>query len=374
MAANFQRPLPEEYENLSREETDSRIAAGKEALKERLLILGHHYQRDDIVKFADLTGDSFKLAKLASERREADYIVFCGVHFMAESADILSQPHQIVILPNLEAGCSMADMAVIEDVEACWLALQEDLDDSVVPVTYINSAADLKAFVGRNGGTVCTSSNAPAALRWAWEQRPRVLFFPDEHLGRNSSLRMGIGEDEMVVWDPRRELGGLARRSHGEGGNSAESLRRARIILWNGHCSVHMRFTTQQIEAARQRFPDVFVIVHPECRREVVDMADAFGSTEQIAKAVREAPSGSVIAVGTEINLVHRLAAQHPDKKIFCLNETVCLCSTMYRIHPRYLAWALNNLVEGRVVNRIEVPAGIAEWARTALDRMLRLA
>jgi quinolinate synthase len=363
MATNFQQPLPEEYEHLSPEEIDSSIAAGKEALGKRLLILGHHYQRDDIVKFADLTGDSFKLAKLASEKREAEYIVFCGVHFMAESADILSQPHQVVILPNMAAGCSMADMAVIEDVEACWRALQENVGDSVVPITYINSDAELKAFVGRNGGTVCTSSNAPAALRWAWEQKPRVLFFPDEYLGRNCSLRMGIAENEMIVWDPLDPLGE----------NSPESVARARIILWKGYCSVHMRFTTQQIEQARKRYPEVFVIVHPECRREVVDMADASGSTEQIAKTVREAPSGSVIAVGTEVNLVHRLAAQHPDKNVFCLNGTVCLCSTMYRIHPRYLAWVLDNLAEGRVVNRVQVPAATAKWARVALDRMLSL-
>jgi len=359
--ATVQVALPEEYLDLDEAETFRRITYAKDRLGERLLILGHHYQRDEIIQFADATGDSYKLARHASETTAAEYIVFCGVHFMAESADILSQPHQAVILPNIAAGCSMADMADIADVEECWEQLTRF--GQWLPITYINSAASLKAFVGKNGGAVCTSSNASKALTWGWEQADRLMFFPDEHLGRNTALHLGVTEEQMVVWDPRQALGG----------NSPEQLKSARLVLWKGYCSVHMRFSVAQIEQARKRYPGVRVIVHPECTREVVDAADQYGSTEQIIKAVEQSEPGSTWAIGTEINLVHRLAAKHTDKTIFCLNPTVCVCSTMYRIHPRYLAWALDNLVAGRVVNRVEVPAETAEWARVALSRMLSL-
>jgi quinolinate synthase len=359
-----ERPkVPAQYLRMSEQELDQRIAAAKAALGKRVVILGHHYQRDEIIKFADYRGDSYKLSQLAAQRSDAEYIVFCGVHFMAETADILSQPHQIVILPNLEAGCSMADMANIYDVEDCWETLTEISDKRIVPITYMNSAANLKAFVGRNDGVVCTSSNAPGAMRWAFERGDQVLFFPDQHLGRNTGVKLGIGLDEMIVWDPNQPLGG----------NTPEAIRNARIILWRGWCSVHQRFTVQQIEWARKKYPDINVIVHPECRYEVVQAADDNGSTEYIIKVISNAPPGTKWAVGTEINLVNRIAKEHPDKLVFCLDPIVCPCSTMYRIHPAYLAWVMEALVRGEVINQIKVDEETARWARIALERMLSI-
>jgi quinolinate synthase len=359
-----QEPLPEWYHQLSEDETAARIARAKEALGSRLLILGHHYQRDEIVRWADYVGDSFKLSQYGAQRRDAEFIVFCGVHFMAESADILAADDQHVILPNLTAGCSMADMADIHQVEDCWASLTAVIPDRIIPVTYMNSAADLKAFVGERGGAVCTSSNARTVLEWAFQQGQKVLFFPDQHLGRNTGLRMGIPASEMTVWDPWALNGGTLR----------EQLLASRILLWKGHCSVHARFTVEQIAEARERYPGVRIVVHPECTREVVDAADEFGSTERIAKIVREAPAGSIFGIGTEVNMVNRLAREHPDMTIFCLDPVVCPCSTMYRIHPSYLLWVLDNLLDGRIKNEIVVPEGVKHWARVALDRMLALA
>lgn len=361
----IQVPLPPEYSQLSDEQTHERIRRAKQALGERIVILGHHYQRDEIIQHADYRGDSYKLALDATRHPEAEFIVFCGVHFMAETADILTPDHQKVILPNMSAGCSMADMANIYQVRACWRDLTTLLPAvTIVPVTYMNSAANLKAFCGERNGVVCTSSNARVILEWAFRQGERVLFFPDQHLGRNTGIKMGIDPaTEMVVWDPDLPLGG----------NTEEALRQAKLILWKGHCSVHMRFTRAQIEAARKMYPGIKVVVHPECRREVVEAADCDGSTEYIVKVVRDSPPGSKWAVGTEINLVHRLAAEHPDKFIMCLDPIVCPCSTMYRIHPSYLCWALENLVQGNVVNQVKVPESIAHWARVALDRMIEI-
>jgi quinolinate synthase len=359
-----QERLSPAYTRLSQEELEAKVWESKRQLGARLVVLGHHYQRDEVIKFADFRGDSFKLSQLAAARSEAEYILFCGVHFMAESADILSGPQQQVILPNLSAGCSMADMATIDDVEACWADVTRVCGTSTIPVTYMNSAANLKAFCGRHGGIVCTSSNADKVLRWAFAQGERVLFFPDQHLGRNTGAKMGIPLDQMQVWDPRQPLGG----------NPAAALREARIILWKGHCSVHARFTAEQIAGARQEDPAVNVLVHPECTLDVVQSADFVGSTEFIVRTIEQAAPGTSWAVGTEINLVKRLANEHPDKRIFCLDPIVCPCSTMYRIHPAFLAWALDNLVAGRVVNRIEVPPAIADQARTALNRMLAVA
>jgi quinolinate synthase len=358
--------IPQFYAEMPGEELDQRIAAARATLGDRLVILGHHYQRDEIIKYADFRGDSFKLAQLAAARPQADYIVFCGVHFMAESADILSAPHQCVILPNPAAGCSMADMANIAEVEECWEMLAERFGDdmSVIPITYMNSAANLKAFCGRNGGIVCTSSNAPKVINWAFKHGKRVLFFPDEHLGRNTALRYGIAEDQMVVWNPKDPMASE---------DAEEELERSRIILWKGYCTTHMRFNVQQIARARAEYPGIKVLVHPECRREVVDAADLFGSTEYIIQQIEQAPAGSQWAVGTEINLVHRLATEHPDQFIFCLDPIVCPCSTMYRIHPAYLAWVLEGLVEGQVINQVSVDGETAHWARIALDRMLAL-
>ena len=361
--------IPREYALMDAAELDRRIAAAKAALGTRLVILGHHYQRDEIIKYADARGDSFKLAQFAAARAEADFIVFCGVHFMAESADILSGPQQRVILPNPAAGCSMADMANIAEVEECWEALDEVYRDehdgdvqSVIPVTYMNSAANLKAFCGRNGGIVCTSSNAEKVLRWAFARGRRVLFFPDEHLGRNTALKLGIPEERIVVWNQREDFGGI---------EDDAQLAHARVILWKGWCSTHLRFTAEQIAEARARYPGVRVVVHPECRHEVVAAADLNGSTEYIVKVVEESAPGTVWAVGTEINLVKRLASEHPDKTIFCLDPVVCPCSTMYRIHPAYLAWVLEALVEGRVLNQVSVDGETARWAKVALERML---
>ncbi len=364
--------LPAEYRNASAEELDQRIWRAKRALGERLVILGHYYQRDEIVQYADFIGDSFQLAKAALTRPRAETIVFCGVHFMAETAAMLSRPDQAVILPNLAAGCSMADMADLDAVTDCWEQLTElmgeDADETgrqpVIPVTYMNSSASLKAFCGEHGGVVCTSSNARTVLEWAFAHGQRVLFFPDQHLGRNTARAMGISLREMPVWNPSLPGGGV----------TAEEARSARVLLWHGYCSVHMRFTVEQIAAARRRYPGVQVIVHPECTMPVVDAADGVGSTDFIVNAIAAAPAGSTFAVGTEINLVRRLAAQYPQHTIFCLDSIVCPCSTMYRIHPSYVAWVLEALERGEVLNRITVPQTTAAKARLALEAMLELA
>jgi quinolinate synthase len=358
------QPLPERYLGLSDEEMDVRIAASKAALGRRLVILGHHYQRDEVIKFADYTGDSFKLARQVSKHPDADYIVFCGVHFMAESADVLCAPHQQVILPDLAAGCSMADMADIDQLEMCWNDLEYLGAARTVPVTYINSAAALKAFVGERGGVVCTSSNAEATLRWAWERGDRVLFLPDQHLGRNSAYKMGVPLDQMAVWDPNETWGGL----------DAETVARSRLILWKGHCSVHTRFTVRQIENLRNEHPGIRVIVHPEVPLDVVQAADDSGSTEYIIKRVTDSPAGSVWAVGTEIHLVNRLARQvQPDRTVLSLDQFGCLCSTMFRVSPNHLLWTLEGLVDGEVHNRITVSEDRKYWTRVALDRMLSI-
>ena len=343
----------------------ARAAAAKAVLGDRVYILGHHYQRDEVIQFADTTGDSFKLSQQAAAHPEAEFIVFCGVHFMAESADILTAGHQQVVLPDLAAGCSMADMAAIHQVDAAWAALEAaGIASTTIPITYMNSSADIKAFTGRNGGAICTSSNAKRSLEWAFERGERVLFLPDQHLGRNTAVRdLGLSLEDCVVWDPHREHGGLTENQ----------LRAAKVILWRGHCSVHGRFTAESVADVRERVPGVQVLVHPECRYEVVENADLVGSTEFIIKTLAEAPSGSAWAVGTELNLVRRLAMHHPDKTVVFLDKDVCFCSTMNRIDLPHLVWALENLVEGRVVNRITVDDETAHWARVALDRMLAL-
>ena len=364
-----QGELPEEYRRASDAELHERIRAAKATLGDRVVILGHFYQRDEIVQHADYLGDSFQLANAAKAHPEAEAIVFCGVHFMAETADILSGEDQKVILPNLAAGCSMADMADIDSVEECWRQLEAlygtEPDEHgrvpVIPVTYMNSSAALKGFCGRNGGIVCTSSNAETVLKWAFERGQRVLFFPDQHLGRNTAKAMGVALEQMPLWWGRKTLGG----------NTEEQLLDARVILWNGFCSVHKRFNVGQIEKARAEFPGVRVIVHPECPMDVVDAADEYGSTDYIRKAVQGATEPSTFAIGTEINMVQRLAAQHPQHNIFCLDPVVCPCSTMYRIHPGYLAWVLERLVAGEVVNQISVSDTVAATARVALERML---
>lgn len=367
-----QQVLPQEYRDASDEELQERIKAAKARLGNKLLVLGHFYQRDEIIVHADFVGDSFQLAKNATERPDADHIVFCGVHFMAETADILSTPEQTVTLPNLSAGCSMADMANIDQVEDCWEQLGEicgtnpdaDGKQQIVPVTYMNSSAALKAFCGRHGGIVCTSSNAHAVLEWAFARGKRVLFFPDQHLGRNTALAMGMSLDQMPVWNPYKPAGGAEDPS---------VYADAKMILWKGFCSVHQRFTVDQIERARKAYPGVKVIVHPECSMDVVNAADGTGSTTYIVKEIANAPAGSAVAVGTEINLVNRLAAQYPDKTVFCLDPVVCPCSTMYRIHPAYLAWALENIEQGNIVNRITVDEDTARDAKIALQRMLEV-
>jgi quinolinate synthase len=349
----------------------ARARAAKEALGDRVFVLGHHYQRDEVIEFADVTGDSFKLARDAAGRPEAEFIVFCGVHFMAESADILTGPDQKVILPDLAAGCSMADMARLGQVEDAWDALTDaGIADSVVPVTYMNSSADIKAFCGRNGGAVCTSSNAEVALEWAYAQKAhldggaKVLFLPDQHLGRNTAvLQMGLTLDDCVVWDPHRPNGGL----------TAEQLRDARMILWKGHCSVHGRFSAEVVDELRATIPGVQILVHPECTHEVVLKADLVGSTEFIIKTIEAAPAGSSWAIGTELNLVKRLAAAHPDKQITFLDKTVCYCSTMNRIDLPHFVWAMESLVAGTVVNQIQVDPETERWALVALQRMLDL-
>ncbi len=342
---------------------DDRIAAAKARLGNDVVILGHHYQRDEVIKFADFRGDSLKLSFQASQA-EGRYIVFCGVHFMAESADILRRRHQTVILPDLNAGCSMADMADIGQVEACWHELSSLLDvRKVVPVTYMNSTAAIKAFTGENRGSICTSSNAAAVMNWAFEGGEKVLFLPDEHLGRNTGYRMGIPLDQMIVWDPCQDFGG----------NTPEAIRNARIILWKGYCSVHQRFTPQQVERVRGQHPGIRVIVHPECRFEVAEAADQIGSTEGIIKAIQASPRGTEWAVGTEIHLVNRLGKELKNHKVISLDPSVCVCTTMFRITPQHLLWALENLGEGNVVNRISVDERTRHHARVALDRMLSL-
>ncbi|MGH9793452.1 MAG: quinolinate synthase NadA [Candidatus Acidiferrales bacterium] len=342
---------------------DERIGAAKARLGKNLVILGHHYQRDEVVKFADFSGDSLRLSQQAAAT-DARYIVFCGVHFMAESADILRQPHQEVILPDLNAGCSMADMADIGQVETCWAELESVGDLKVVPLTYMNSTAAIKGFTGEQGGAVCTSSNAAAVLKWAFERGERVLFLPDEHLGRNMAYRMGIPLDQMIVWDPYTDLGG----------NTPEAIRHAKMILWKGYCSVHQRFLPEHVDRVRRQYPGIKVISHPECRFDVVQKSDYIGSTEQIAKVIAAAEVGTTWAVGTEIHLINRLAKRFaPEKKIISLDTSVCVCTTMFRITPQHLCWALENLVEGHVVNRIRVDQGTRRWARLALERMLNL-
>jgi quinolinate synthase len=369
----LQLPLSERYRDATPNDLADRIAAAKNALGERLFILGHHYQRDEVMRWADARGDSFRLSVLAQERPQADYIVFCGVHFMAESADILTGPHQSVILPDLNAGCSMADMADIDEVTEAWEVLSQTTDiENVVPITYMNSSAALKAFVGEHGGAVCTSSNARAVVEWALSLGDRaadgaggkqVLFFPDQHLGRNTALQLGYQLTDTRLWDPRRELGGL---------NEAD-IKEATFLLWKGHCSVHQRFQTSHIEQFRAEHPDGIVIVHPECSYEVCQKADQVGSTDFIIRAVEAAPSGSVLGIGTEIHLVNRLNNETPDKTIVSLDPLVCPCSTMFRIDAAHLCWVLENLVEGRVVNQISVDESTASWARVALDRMLAI-
>lgn len=361
--------VPTRYLKMSPEEISDGIAEAKKALGERLLVLGHHYQRDDVIQYADLRGDSYLLSKLAAEEKQAEFIVFCGVHFMAETADILTADHQNVILPNMAAGCSMADMAQTDDVEDAWDDLMsvfgegsED-DAEIVPITYMNSTASIKALCGREGGLVCTSSNADRAFKWAFERGKRIFFLPDQHLGRNTGLKYGLTEDDMVVWNPFKPMGGL----------TPEQLRRAKLVLWQGHCSVHTRFSVAQVDKARADYPDVNVIVHPECMREVVDIADYVGSTELIRKTIEEAPSGTTWAVGTEINMVNRLASENPDKTIFCLDPIVCPCATMYRIHPAYLLWVLDGIQAGLVINRITVPDKTKREALLALERMLEI-
>jgi quinolinate synthase len=351
------------YADLSAEELDVRITRAKDELGSRLVILGHHYQRDEVVKFADYRGDSLRLSQLAAGRREAEYIVFCGVHFMAESADILSGDHQAVILPDLHAGCSMADMANLEQVEVCWEALTSVNRGKIVPVTYINSTAAIKAFVGRNGGAVCTSSNARKVMEWALARGEKALFMPDEHLGRNTGYGLGISLDQMAVWNPLEENGGL----------TDGQIAGARIYLWKGHCSVHQRFRPEHVERVRKSHPGIRVIAHPECSWEVCQTADEMGSTEYILKRILEAPPGSAWAVGTEIHMIRRLAREHPDRLVVSLDDCVCMCSTMFRISPQHLCWTLESLRSGQVVNRISVDSETKRWALDALNRMLEI-
>jgi quinolinate synthase len=381
----LQHALPERYSDASPAQLSEWIAAAKAALGERLLILGHHYQRDEVMVWADARGDSFGLSRLAADRGDADYIVFCGVHFMAESADILTGPHQRVILPDLNAGCSMADMADIDAVEEAWDSLAEVTDvERIIPVTYMNSSAALKAFVGRHGGAVCTSSNAQAVLSWALAadsgvgggsgvggvgggggrgRGDKVLFFPDQHLGRNTGFQLGYAESDMRVWNPRFERGGLEEAD----------VKEATLLLWKGHCSVHQRFRPAHVAAFRAEHPDGIVLIHPECAHDVVEMADEVGSTDAIIRAVDAAPAGSVIGVGTEIHLIKRLDDEHPDKTVLSLDPLVCPCSTMFRIDAPHLAWVLENLVNGVVVNQITVDDETAADARVALERMLAI-
>jgi quinolinate synthase len=360
----LQQPLHDSYTAADPDDLASRIAAAKDALGQRLFILGHHYQRDEVMRWADARGDSFGLSRIAAEQHDAEYIVFCGVHFMAESADILTAAHQQVILPDLNAGCSMADMADLESVEEAWAELDDVTDVSrIVPITYMNSSAALKAFVGRHGGAVCTSSNAKAILTWALAQGDKVLFFPDQHLGRNTGHQLGFTEDDMRVWNPRLDLGGLEERD----------VKDATFLLWKGHCSVHQRFRPEHVAAFRAEHPDGIVVAHPECSRDVVMLADEVGSTDYIIKTVDAAPAGATIAVATEIHLVQRLDHESPDKTVVSLDPLICPCSTMFRIDAAHLAWVLENLVDGTVVNRITVDDATAADAKVALERMLAI-
>ena len=346
---------------------DQRIHEAKEILGKECVILGHHYQRDEVIRFADYRGDSYRLSQMAAQA-EGRYIVFCGVHFMAESADILAREGQAVVLPDLNAGCSMADMADITQVEDAWeqfvnLGLTDDEGNGVTPITYMNATAAIKAFCGERGGLVCTSTNANSAFDWAFRRNEKIFFLPDQHLGRNTGYVRGIPLNEMVVWDPY----------HIQGGQTADRLRKARVILWKGHCSVHQRFLPEHVDKVRAKYPGMQIIVHPECRWEVCQKADGIGSTDYLIKKIKEAPSGSAFAVGTEIHLVNRLAKEHPDKHVMTLDDSGCLCTTMFRISPQHLCWALENLVEGRVVNPIKVKDNVKTWARVALDRMLEI-
>ena len=367
------QPLPDKYLRLSDDEMDERIAAAKMTLGDRVVILGHHYQRDEVIKFADFTGDSLKLSRAAASKSTAEFIVFCGVHFMAESADILRAPHQKVVLPDLAAGCSMADMAAPDQLEIAWrelgqMGVRTDAIENgragLIPVTYINSSAAIKAFVGAHGGIVCTSTNAAAVMGWAWERGEKLLMLPDQHLGRNTAWKMGVPLDEMVVWDPNEMWGGL----------EPAQAARAKLILWKGHCSVHTRFTTQQIDAFRKKYPDGKVIAHPECTLDVVQAADETGSTERIINVVKASPSGSTWAVATEIHLVNRLMLEvAPDKTVVTLDPFGCLCSTMFRVSPNHLLWILEGLVEGVIHNQIIVSDDHKRDAKLALDRMLQV-
>jgi quinolinate synthase len=359
----IQGALPDRYTAATQEHLSAWIGAAKATLGERLLVLGHHYQREEVMRWADARGDSFGLSRLAAGS-VAEYIVFCGVHFMAESADILTGGTRKVILPDLNAGCSMADMADLDSVEEAWEALAAVTDvERIVPITYMNSSAALKAFVGRMGGAVCTSSNALAVVTWALGRGDKLLFFPDQHLGRNTGYQLGMGAADMRVWNPKLDLGGL----------DEVDVKEATLLLWKGHCSVHQRFKVAHVEAFRAEHPDGIVVVHPECAHEVVEVADQVGSTDFIIKAVEAAPPGSVLGIGTEIHLVQRLAAEHPDRTVTSLDPLVCPCSTMFRIDAAHLAWALENLVEGEVVNQIKVDPETAAWARVALERMLEI-
>jgi quinolinate synthase len=357
----------ENYLVLPDNSMDARIAAARRELGRECVILGHHYQRDEVVRFADYTGDSYRLSQMAAQA-EGRYIVFCGVHFMAESADVLARPSQSVILPDLNAGCSMADMAEIGQVEDAWeqfiaLGLTDDAGNGITPITYMNSTAAIKAFCGERGGLVCTSSNAKSAFSWGFARNAKIFFLPDQHLGRNTGFARGIPLDEMVVWDPYML----------QGGQTAERLRNAKVILWKGHCSVHQRFLPEHVDKVRARYPGIQVVVHPECRWEVCQKADAIGSTDQIIKAVRQSGPGSGFAIGTEIHLINRLAKEFPDKRIITLDDSGCLCTTMFRISPQHLCWALENLVDGNVVNPIKVKQDVKRYARVALDKMLEI-
>jgi len=359
----LQTILPEGVTRLNDTEIDDRIRAAREKLGRRLVVLGHHYQRDEVIKFADFRGDSFKLAQSAASRKDAEFIVFCGVHFMAESADILSADYQKVVLPDLSAGCSMADMAALDQVETCWDDLHRVTTGKIIPITYMNSTASIKAFCGQHGGAVCTSSNAAGVMRWALERGDRILFLPDQHLGRNTGYALGLRLEEMPVWDPYEDLGG----------SSEEVLNSSRVVLWKGHCSVHQRFLPMHVAQVRSRFPGIRVIAHPECRFEVVQLADDSGSTEHIIKCLTQSPPGTKWAIGTEIHLVNRLMKENPDRFIIPLDDCGCLCSTMFRIDPQHLLWSLENLAEGRIVNQIKVDSEVAANARIALNRMLEI-
>ena len=359
----LQAILPDHLTRLTDDETDRRITELRSHLGSRLVVLGHHYQRDEVIKFADIRGDSFKLSQWASRQEAAEYILFCGVHFMAESADILSGSSRKVILPDLNAGCSMADMAALDQVETCWEQLARTTSEKIVPITYMNSAAGIKAFCGRHGGAVCTSSNAPAVMRWALERGDKVVFLPDQHLGRNTAYQLGFRLEEMVVWDPYLELGG----------STPDQLIECRFILWKGHCSIHGRFQPHHVARVREQHPGIRVISHPECKFEVAQLSDSVGSTEHIIKCVTQSPVGTKWAIGTEIHLVNRLKNENPDRFIIPLDDCGCLCSTMFRIDAPHLLWSMENLAAGTVVNQIKVEPEVAEWARVSLNRMLEI-